>query len=138
MTQKFKLVFGWIENLLGKGENIFFFSIVFFSQKCFQKPSSSWTVKILDCLVKSYKPIFLMLAKPTGNLDSMVNSNYFKQGIKIIQWVISKLVLVLSVGCQCWCLPRPPNTMTGVDTKCKHWCQHQCLFNTGFLWMVLN
>ena len=47
-----------------------------------------------------------------------------------------KVGVGVSVGCQCWrwCLPRPPNTMTGVDTKCKH----QCLFNTGCLWMVLN
>ena len=52
VTQKFKIFFGWVENILVRGENAVYQHFLLFP-KCFQEPSSSRVIKSRDCVVKS-------------------------------------------------------------------------------------
>ena len=52
LTQKLNLILGWVENILGKGDNAGNQHILFFP-KYFQKPSTPRVVKTRDFVVKS-------------------------------------------------------------------------------------
>ena len=46
MTEKLKLVLGWAENIVGKGENAGYQHFLLFPQ-CFQKPSYTGSLKVV-------------------------------------------------------------------------------------------
>ena len=51
LNEKLKLFYGWLESIVGIGENAGFQHILLFPQ-CFQKPAFQGVVKSQDCVVK--------------------------------------------------------------------------------------
>ena len=45
VTENLKIVLGWVENIVGKGENVDFQHFLLFP-KCFQKGSLPWSLKV--------------------------------------------------------------------------------------------